>query len=344
MGSNASGTHRHSAPVLALRVERRGEENPTSQVTACLTEAAEVLAATTGMRQWTVNRKVDDAFVVLSASACDGGLAVGDRLPWSHTLCSLMTAGTGPTVAGSLRGTVYEYAVSDTCRSYVGVALTTLEGDLLGSVSGTDDRERTDLLKHEPLARMLATQLSGLLVQQAHSDQLERALTLARDDADTDVLTGLANRRGWERLLEAEQVRNDRLASQSGVVIIDVDGLKPHNDRYGHAAGDALLQATARALRAVLRQHDIAARVGGDEFAILLGDVTQAELDGVVVRMRSALRAAGVNASVGSAVTGASTVRETVAVADARMYAQKATRRHRLVHLSSVEDAPHGTR
>ncbi|MCO5732397.1 sensor domain-containing diguanylate cyclase [Rhizobium sp. SSA_523] len=83
--------------------------------------------------------------------------------------------------------------------------------------------------------------------------------------AQTDALTGLLNRRGLDDGYEA-------MASPAGYVVLamDLDGFKPINDRYGHAAGDLVLLETARRLRANLRDHDLVARVGGDEFVLVL--------------------------------------------------------------------------
>lgn len=109
---------------------------------------------------------------------------------------------------------------------------------------------------------MLIDRAIGLVVRQSAS-KLE-------SEAYTDPLTGLRNRRALERDLRRELRRADRYDRPLTVIAIDVDGLKAVNDREGHLAGDLLLKAVASSLLAGLRHTDIAYRVGGDEFALVL--------------------------------------------------------------------------
>ena len=88
--------------------------------------------------------------------------------------------------------------------------------------------------------------------------------------ADHDPLTGLLNRRSFERELNSHVVRVARYGPSGAVLVIDLDNFKYLNDSQGHSAGDALIVRVAQALRARLRDSDVLARLGGDEFAILL--------------------------------------------------------------------------
>jgi diguanylate cyclase (GGDEF)-like protein len=91
-----------------------------------------------------------------------------------------------------------------------------------------------------------------------------------REAAYTDSLTGVATRTGGLATLRRSMVRDQRTGEGLAVVFLDVDGLKATNDRLGHAAGDALLRATALRIRGAVRSNDLVMRVGGDEMVVLL--------------------------------------------------------------------------
>jgi diguanylate cyclase (GGDEF)-like protein len=120
---------------------------------------------------------------------------------------------------------------------------------------------------------LVLTRMSGFVTQvQIQSQQLE-------DLAMRDELTGLANRRQFEQ----------RIALVAGgpaqVLVLDLTGFKQVNDRFGHAAGDQLLAGVAARLTAKIRGRDLVARMGGDEFAVLVPDATAAEGDAVAERL-----------------------------------------------------------
>ena len=150
--------------------------------------------------------------------------------------------------------------------------------------------------------------------------------------ATSDELTGLANQRG---LLEVARKLPERQGGQPldlAVVYVDVDGLKSVNDTHGHAAGDALIRSVADVLRGAFRPIDTVARVGGDEFAILLTSPNPEFAQALVDRVHERLAEVGVSASIGTASStpGASDVdlADLLARADAAMYAVKAGRKN----------------
>ena len=105
----------------------------------------------------------------------------------------------------------------------------------------------------------------------------------------TDPLTGLANRRLLDKRLREELARVDRYNHPLTLMLLDLDGLKTVNDRKGHEAGDNAIRAVARTLQKTCRSTDLAARFGGDEFAILAPNITELEARTLAERIRRSL-------------------------------------------------------
>jgi diguanylate cyclase (GGDEF)-like protein len=154
---------------------------------------------------------------------------------------------------------------------------------------------------------------------------LARAALMGRlaEQAGTDELTGLMNRREWDSRLEQAIARSRRSGLPVSVVVLDVDGLKQVNDRDGHAAGDEYLKAVSGAWAHALRETDALGRVGGDEFAVLLEGVEELSARDTLRRLDRSL-APGHNASAGVATWRAGEdAAALVARADAAMYEAK---------------------
>jgi diguanylate cyclase (GGDEF)-like protein len=100
-----------------------------------------------------------------------------------------------------------------------------------------------------------------------------------------DTLTPLFNRRHFMEELDRWCWRAHRYGGEYGLLFIDVDNLKSVNDRHGHVAGDMLLSAVGKLLHSTIRRSDLGARVGGDEFALLLDNFPEAELAGKAGRI-----------------------------------------------------------
>jgi diguanylate cyclase (GGDEF)-like protein len=105
----------------------------------------------------------------------------------------------------------------------------------------------------------------------------------------TDTLTPLYNRRYFMDELDRWCWRTRRYGGDYGLLFIDVDNMKAVNDRHGHGAGDALLIAIAKALMVTVRRSDIVARIGGDEFAVLLDNIPESALALKSERLASAV-------------------------------------------------------
>ena len=156
---------------------------------------------------------------------------------------------------------------------------------------------------------------------------------------DHDFLTGLPNRRRFENELARETRRASRYGSGGAILLIDLDHFKDVNDVLGHKAGDDLLKGVAGALRRRMRQTDVLARVGGDEFAVLLPQTAREEARivaaGIVDTLRQHVTVVGersirVTASVGVALFEDLGSEELLARADLAMYDAKAEGRGRL--------------
>ena len=113
----------------------------------------------------------------------------------------------------------------------------------------------------------------------------------ARQLADLDALTGLHNRRYFHETLSREVARAQRYDRQLALVVLDLDDFKAINDRIGHLTGDAVIAESAERVRDVVRTADIACRVGGDEFAVILPESTLADADQLYRRLQAALSA-----------------------------------------------------
>jgi diguanylate cyclase (GGDEF)-like protein len=111
----------------------------------------------------------------------------------------------------------------------------------------------------------------------------------ARELADLDALTGLHNRRYFHETLAREVARAHRYERQLALVVFDLDDFKAINDRIGHLAGDAVLAEIAERIRDVVRTADVACRVGGDEFAVILPESSMTDADQLYHRLRGAV-------------------------------------------------------
>jgi diguanylate cyclase (GGDEF)-like protein/PAS domain S-box-containing protein len=155
---------------------------------------------------------------------------------------------------------------------------------------------------------------------------------------DHDFLTGLANRRRFERELAREVERVARYGAPGAVLLIDLDNFKDVNDTFGHKAGDDLLKGVVGAVKHRIRHTDLLARLGGDEFGVLLpqADIDQAQVaaDGIVKALGRHVAVLGdrsirVTASVGLAMLENLSAADVLACADVAMYEAKEAGRNR---------------
>lgn len=182
-----------------------------------------------------------------------------------------------------------------------------------------------------PFWLMLVVPGACAVVLQSLSGRLRRERDLLQHAAFSDPLTGLANRRMLMSMAQHEIARHHRTKSRLIVVMIDLDGFKLLNDRYGHAEGDQLLRDVAEALTAALRRQDTIARLGGDEFCVIAPETENPralaeKVTDAVARAASGIQ--GLQTSVGLSAfpDDGATIELLLRVADDRLLAAKRSR------------------
>jgi diguanylate cyclase (GGDEF)-like protein len=199
------------------------------------------------------------------------------------------------------------------------------------AVLGVSDAELTPAV--QGAIRTLLTELEDLRGEVA---RLTARLEEAEGLADMDVLTPALNRRALMREVHRIGAFARRYGSPASLVYFDLDHFKQVNDRFGHAAGDAALKAVAERLRGLVRASDVVARMGGDEFAVILVQADQAVAEAKAAALAGAIEAEPVRFGEWSAPLHLSWgVRQIdpdvapealLAEADAAMYARKRAR------------------
>jgi diguanylate cyclase (GGDEF)-like protein len=159
--------------------------------------------------------------------------------------------------------------------------------------------------------------------------------------AETDFLLDILNRRGFERELNRSIAYIKRYHASGALILLDVDRLKPINDTYGHAAGDAVLKAIVKTVTGQVRASDVVGRLGGDEFAILLWNLSETDAKAKAAALEQSIdrltfdfggRSVSAGASAGVAILGPhAEASRALEEADSAMYVRKAQRRHEVV-------------
>jgi diguanylate cyclase (GGDEF)-like protein len=197
---------------------------------------------------------------------------------------------------------------------------------------GVPEAELTPAVK--AAVQTLITEIDDL---RAEVGRLKARLAETEELADRDALTPLLNRRALIRELSRIRTFAQRYGAPASLVYFDLDDLKGVNDRFGHAAGDAVLKAVAERLSAHVRESDLVGRMGGDEFAVILVQADQATAEAKAAALSRAIEAEPLH--VGDWTTPIHVsfgVREVtqdlepeaiVAAADAAMYAKKRARK-----------------
>jgi diguanylate cyclase (GGDEF)-like protein len=261
-----------------------------------------------GMDLWMVSRADNEDWVVLTAEDHAYGVKEGDVFRWADTFCSRMVRGDGPRVAPRAVD-VPAYADLPFTRqlpigAYVGVPLVDGAGQLFGTLCGLNPQPMpASLVDEQPMVEVLADMLSGLLSAELATTALTREAETARSEALTDALTGLANRRGWEMALAAEEERCRRYGATACVVAIELDGMKsPGVSWAARDAYEAILVRAAQALRQTVRKPDTLARLDDDRFVVLGVECTTAEAMALLRRLEQGVQGAELSAALGMAM------------------------------------------
>jgi len=212
-------------------------------------------------------------------------------------------------------------------RFYAGAPLTAPGGANLGTLC-VIDREPRELSEEQ---KGVLTNLAGLVVREL---ELRKA-------ANSDPLTGASNRGQFMRFGECEWSRAQRFGHPLTVLLLDIDHFKKINDTYGHDAGDEALRAISAACRKNLRRQDLWARLGGEEFAVLLIEAAADEAHLMAERLRKAVskleikcggKSFGMTTSIGLAAadTSCETLEDALRRADEALYRAKEAGRNRV--------------
>jgi diguanylate cyclase (GGDEF)-like protein len=186
--------------------------------------------------------------------------------------------------------------------AYLGVPLTYQDGAVFGTLCAIDSQPKPAAAEQDlPLIEMVAKMLSGVLSAELRAVEAERERERYATEEESDALTGLFNRAGWERMLRVEEERCRRYGGAAFILLVDLDGLTALNETRGREAGDKLIRRASKVVRKSVRDSDVVARLSGDEFGVLGTSNYPPSTEDLLRRVRKALERAGVRASLGMA-------------------------------------------
>lgn len=316
------------------------DTQPFDSLDAGLAALVKCLNMFVPLRIWMVTRVTGNDWNVLHVSDAEGKIQRGDVFPWSDSYCSRMVREGAPRFAPDAQSVpVYRDAPINAALdigAYIGQPLRAGDGTLLGTLCAADAQPQAPFTPEQRfLVESITRTMSTLIVGFMKLEKARQVEAQLRYRAETDPLTGLSNRHAWEEALKSEEGALGTLGENAMVMMIDLDGLKIANDTLGHAEGDRYLVKAAGVLEHELRDADVLARIGGDEFAVLLRGVSKEAAQAIVNRVAEAFAKANVHASIGHAMRlTQGCLEDAFRIADVRMYEDK-TRRKR-DHLDQI--------
>uniref|UniRef100_E6Q5D6 Diguanylate cyclase n=1 Tax=mine drainage metagenome TaxID=410659 RepID=E6Q5D6_9ZZZZ len=276
--------------------------------------------------------EIDGDDFVIRAKGGSQRFTIGDRIPIARAISRHLLENEAPLVINDIRESSFHNDLSadgELWRCFLGAPIS-VEGIRFGGLmfSSRYLRESPFDANDVDFVKLMAALLGSAF------ERDRRARTLG-DLALRDPLTGLANRTMLAQRLEREIVRTKRNGGELGILFLDLDGFKDVNDRFGHAVGDRVLAEVGHRLVGVVRGDELVARIGGDEFIVVLNDLRRDSLERCTARIEKAMTKpfaeidVPIGISVGPAIFGldGSDPSSLLAAADAKMYRAKQLRR-----------------
>jgi len=332
---------RQEFQILLELTQELGSSLKINETLALLASRLKAVIPYDGIAIYTVE---GEHLVTQYASGDDSALFSSLEIPLGEGISGWVTQNNKPMINGNpsvepgYLGDPKRFSVH---RSAVSVPLSGLQG-VIGAL--TLYHHEKDAFTKDHLRILLAvSSKAGLTIENSlHFEQTD-------EKATTDGLTGLPNARSLLIRLDEAVGQAGRDQSRLAVLVIDMDGFKQVNDRFGHSAGDLVLKSTADILRRICSEQDYAARMGGDEFVVLIQGAVAANIDGRVRQLNDLLAqtcrqlygADFLSASAGVAwyPEDGADAEEVLARADARMYETKRRHYSALAQLSGAVES-----
>lgn len=260
-----------------------------------------------GFDLWMITRVEGLDWIVLQTEDHGYGVQPRQVFQWADSFCFHMVAGKAPRIAPRSEE-IPLYATApinqQVCiKSYIGQPLVKEDGSLFGTLCAIDPEIKSEAIVQDmQLVELLGQLLSSILQAELRQIEQVRQRELLQEEASKDELTGLYNRRAWDKFLRAEEERCKQYGHPAAVLFIDLNDLKKVNDSLGHEEGDRLIQNAAQVLRDNVRINDIVAHLGGDEFVILSVENDKTGAETLLDRLIAAFAEANIGAAIGLAM------------------------------------------